>query len=55
MSIFEAGLARIFSHPAMAVSALWVSARTSEERPLRVIRKAPDRIADFGPDWSATA
>jgi hypothetical protein len=48
MSIFEAGLARIFSHPAMAVSALWVSARTSEERPLRVIRKAPDRITDFG-------
>jgi hypothetical protein len=32
----------------MAVAALWISAATSEERPIRVIRRAPDRITEFG-------
>ena len=32
----------------MAVAALWISATTSEERPIRVIRRAPDRITEFG-------
>lgn len=27
---------------------VWVSSTTSEERPIRVIRRAPDRITDFG-------
>jgi len=48
MSVFEAALGRIFGHPSMAVAAVWISATTSEERPIRVIRRAPDRITDFG-------
>ena len=32
-------------HP---VPASWISATTSEERPIRVIRSAPDRVTDFG-------
>jgi len=39
---------RIFSHADMAVSAVWISGSTSEERPIRVIRRAPDRITEFG-------
>ena len=39
---------RIFSHADMAVAAVWISGTTSEERPIRVIRRAPDRITDFG-------
>lgn len=48
MSAFAAALDRIFTHAAMAIPALWISATTSEERPIRVIRRAPDRIAEFG-------
>ena len=32
----------------MAAPALWISATTSEERPIRIIRRAPDRVTDFG-------
>ena len=32
----------------MAIAALWISATTSEERPIRVVRRAPDRITEFG-------
>jgi hypothetical protein len=48
MSVFEAALDRIFGNPSMAVAGLWISATTSEERPIRVIRRAPDRITEFG-------
>ncbi|WP_374396235.1 hypothetical protein [Tabrizicola sp.] len=48
MSVFEAALGRIFGNPSMAVAAVWISATTSEERPIRVIRRAPDRITEFG-------
>lgn len=48
MSVFEAALGRIFGNPSMAVEALWISAATSEERTLRLIRQAPDRITEFG-------
>ncbi|MBW0159477.1 hypothetical protein [Sedimentimonas flavescens] len=48
MSVFAAAMDRIFIHASMAVSALWISATTSEERPIRVIARAPDRIAEFG-------
>ncbi|WP_347268361.1 hypothetical protein [Paracoccus sp. (in: a-proteobacteria)] len=48
MSVFEAALGRIFDNPSMAVAAVWISATTSEERPIRVIRRAPDRITEFG-------
>ena len=48
MSVFEAALDRIFGNPSMAVAGVWISAATSEERPIRVIRRAPDRITEFG-------
>ena len=48
MSVFAAAMDRIFSHAAMAVPALWISASTSEERPIRIIARAPDRVTDFG-------
>lgn len=48
MNAFSAAMDRIFAHPAMAVEAVWISATTSEERTVRAIRKAPDRITEFG-------
>ena len=48
MTVFATAVDRIFANPSMAVAALWVSATTSEERPTRVIRRAPDRITEFG-------
>ena len=48
MSVFAAAMDRIFSHTAMAVPALWISAATSEERTIRIIARAPDRVTDFG-------
>ena len=48
MSVFAAAMDRIFTHAPMAAPALWISATTSEERPIRIIRRAPDRVIDFG-------
>ena len=48
MSVFAAAMDRIFTHPSMAAPALWISATTSEERPIRIIRRAPDLVTDFG-------
>ena len=48
MNAFAAAMDRIFSHADMAVAAVWISGTTSEELPIRVIRRAPDRITDFG-------
>jgi hypothetical protein len=48
MNVFVAAMDRIYASPSMAVAALWISASTSQERPIRVIRRAPDRITDFG-------
>ena len=48
MSVFHAALGRIFANPSMAVAALWISATTSEERGIRIIRRAPDQITEFG-------
>ena len=48
MSVLKAAMDRIFSHAAMAKPALWISASTSEERTIRVIRRAPDRVTEFG-------
>ncbi|MBW6495330.1 MAG: hypothetical protein K0B16_12400 [Burkholderiaceae bacterium] len=48
MSVFAAAMDRIFTHASLAAPALWISATTSEERPIRVIARAPDRITDFG-------
>ena len=48
MNAFAIAVDRLFSHADMAVAAVWISGSTSEERPIRVIRRAPDRITDFG-------
>ena len=48
MTVFAAAMDRIYANPSMAVAALWISSTTSEERPIRVIRRAPDRITEFG-------
>ena len=48
MTVFAAAMDRIYANPTMAAAAVWISAITSEERPIRVIRRAPDRITEFG-------
>lgn len=48
MSVFAGALDRLFTHAALAEPALWISATTSEERPIRIIARAPDRVTDFG-------
>jgi hypothetical protein len=48
MNVFATAIDRIFANPSMAAAAVWISATTSEERPIRVIRRAPDRITEFG-------
>jgi len=48
MNAFATAMDRIFSNADLAVAAVWISGTTSEERPVRVVRRAPDRIADFG-------
>jgi len=49
MSVFAAAMDRIYANPSMAVAAVWISTTTtSEERPISVIRRAPDRITEFG-------
>ena len=48
MTVFPIAIDRIFANPSMAVAALWISAATSDERTIRVIRRAPDRITEFG-------
>ncbi len=48
MTVFAVAMDRIYANPSMAVAALWISGTTSQERSIRVIRRAPDRITDFG-------
>jgi len=48
MTVFAAAMDRIYANPSMAAAAVWISATTSQERPIRVIRRAPDRITEFG-------
>jgi len=48
MNAFAIAMERIFSHADMSVAAVWISGSTSEERPIRVIRRAPDQITEFG-------
>ncbi|WP_444461755.1 head-tail joining protein [Rhodobacter capsulatus] len=48
MTVFAAAIDRLFEHPALAASALWISATSAEERQIRVIARAPDRVTDFG-------
>ena len=48
MTVFAAAVDRLFEHPALAAPALWISATSAEERQIRVIARAPDRVTDFG-------
>jgi len=48
MTVFATAIDRIFANPSLAIAAVWISAATSEERPIRAIRRAPDRITEFG-------
>jgi hypothetical protein len=48
MTVFATAMDRIFANPSMAVTALWISGTTSEERTVHVFRRAPDRITEFG-------
>jgi hypothetical protein len=48
MNVFSAAMDRIYANPSMAAAAVWISATTSEEMPIRVIRRAADRITEFG-------
>ena len=48
MNAFAAAMDRIFGHPDMGISAVWIAGGTSEERPIRLIHRAPDRITEFG-------
>ena len=48
MTVFAAAMDRIYANPSMAAAAVWISATTSQERPIRVLRRAPDRITEFG-------
>lgn len=48
MTVFAAAMDRIYANPSIAADAVWISATTSEERPIRVIPRAPDRISEFG-------
>ncbi len=47
MTVFAAAMDRIYANPSMAVAAVWISATTSQERPIRVVRRDPDRITEF--------
>jgi len=47
MNAFAVAMNRIYANPSMAAAAVWISAATSEERPIHVIRRAPDRITAF--------
>jgi hypothetical protein len=47
MTVFAAAIDCIFANSSMAATAVWISGNTSEERPIRVIRRAPDRITEF--------
>jgi hypothetical protein len=48
MDVFATAMDRIYTSPSMAVAALWISATTSEETPIRVMHRAADRITEFG-------
>ena len=48
MNVFAAAMDRIYANPSIVAAAVWISTTTSEERPIRVIRRAPDRVTEFG-------
>lgn len=48
MSAFAAAVDVIFADPNMAADALWLFGGVPPGQPIRVIRKSPDAISDFG-------
>lgn len=48
MNAFAAALGVLFTDPNLSVDALYRSAGDGEVRPVRVMRRAPDSIGDFG-------
>lgn len=48
MNAFAASIDAIFRDPNMAVDALWRAGGAGAGVPVRVIRRAPDRIANWG-------
>lgn len=48
MNAVATAMDRIFAHPDMSGSAVWIAGGTPEERPIRLIRRTPDRITEFG-------
>lgn len=48
MSAFDFGIDMIFTDPNLALDAVWHPAGSGTGQPVRVIRRAPDRIGNFG-------
>jgi len=48
MTAFSEAMVRIFRDPNMAADALWMAGGVPPAIPVRVIRKAPDEVTNFG-------
>ncbi len=48
MNAFAAAMDAIFADANMAVDATWTPGGVGPETPLRIIRKAPDELTEFG-------
>lgn len=48
MSAFTAALGVLFEDPNLGLDALYRAGGTGEARPVRIMRRAPDTIGDFG-------
>jgi hypothetical protein len=48
MSVFEAAIDALFDDPNLAVAGLYRAGGTALDLPVRVIRRQPDRIGEFG-------
>jgi hypothetical protein len=46
MIVLRTAMHRIFATSIMSVATVWISATTSEERPIRVILSSPNRITE---------
>lgn len=49
MSAFAAAINAIFGDPNIAEDGLWRAGGSGPPQPVRVIRRAPDRVESFGP------
>jgi hypothetical protein len=48
MSAFASAVDALFADPNIAEDALWKAGGVGDSVPVRVIRKSPDRVAEFG-------